>query len=355
MQAQLQSLRPPGCSCGRRGGGAPPITRAPRPSAAPPRLVRCRSDGGSSGGGSDDKGGGEGAPPPRLPNGSVVFRAAGGLQAPEFPLTCPLLPFPPSDALHPGGTKVLHLYEARYLAMIEKVLKASSQVFVHACVEQPVDPGSNSISRLRGALTGSDFALGLGTLVQVVEVKAQGVGALVRVQGEGRVAIEGLIQAQPYLVGSVTPLLDDPIPADAEEGALKAADELAAMLRECSDLCARFGGVEAAALQQAVLWAQKDRPLLPGLPPETAAAAAAGVATGRAAALERAHRTAWAALSALPQASKSELQSLARYRLAAMAGASTVDRLQLAQGSLEAARAMLRARVALKSLNIGAS
>lgn len=38
-----------------------------------------------------------------------------------------------------------------------------------------------------------------------------------------------------------------------------------------------------------------------------------------------------------------------------MAATSTLDRLQLAATCLEGARAMLAARVALKSLNIGAS
>jgi hypothetical protein len=50
-----------------------------------------------------------------------------------------------------------------------------------------------------------------------------------------------------------------------------------------------------------------------------------------------------------------ELRQLLRYRLAAMAATSVVDRLQLATTCLESSRAMLAARVALKSLNIGAS
>lgn len=47
------------------------------------------------------------------------------------------------------------------------VLKADHQVFGHVVVEQPIDPGSHSASKLPGALVGSDFALTLGTLVQV--------------------------------------------------------------------------------------------------------------------------------------------------------------------------------------------
>ena len=59
-------------------------------------------------------------------------------------------------------------------------------------------------------------------------------------------------------------------------------------------MCARFGGAEAAALQQAVLWAER-RPLVPGLPE----------GASHRDELERASRLAWAALSALPQASES--------------------------------------------------
>lgn len=35
-------------------------------------------------------------------------------EAPEFPLTVPLLPFTRDEVLVPGGVKTLHLYEARY-------------------------------------------------------------------------------------------------------------------------------------------------------------------------------------------------------------------------------------------------
>ncbi|KIZ02638.1 hypothetical protein MNEG_5321 [Monoraphidium neglectum] len=228
--------------------------------------------------------------------------------------------------------------------MLERALQSDPPVFCHISVEQPVDPGTSSAARLPGALVGDNFVLALGTLVQIVEVKAQGVGALVRVQAEGRIAVESLKQLQPYIAGAVTPLLDDPVPQDSIGAALKAADELASMLRECADLCAKFGGMEAAALQQAQLWAER-RPMTPGL-------ARGGSHIDE---LERANRLAWAALSALPQASESELRQLLRYRLAAMAATSVVDRLQLATTCLESSRAMLAARVALKSLNIGAS
>jgi hypothetical protein len=53
--------------------------------------------------------------------------------------------------------------------------------------------------------------------------------------------------------------------------------------------------------------------------------------------------------------SPQELKQLARYRLAAMGGTSSPDRLQLATSCLESARNMLSARVALKSLNLGSA
>jgi hypothetical protein len=79
----------------------------------------------------------------------------------------------------------------------------------------------------------------------VVEVKAQGVGALVRIQAEGRVAIESLAQVQPYLIGTVTPLVDDAVPAAGEEAVLKAADALVDVLRVGATGCGPSRGVGA--------------------------------------------------------------------------------------------------------------
>ena len=169
-----------------------------------------------------------------------------------------------------------------------------------------------------------------------------------RVQGEARVSVESLEAAQPYLVGRVAPLLDDPVPAGSVDALLRCAEGLSEALRDVANLCAKFGGAEAAGLQQALAWAER-RPLAPALPPP------APGQPGAPPALERAQRLGWAALSPLPQAAESELRQLLRARMSAMAASSTLDRLQLAATRLEAARGMLAARVALKSLNIGAS
>lgn len=75
------------------------------------------------------------------------------------------------------------------------------------------------------------FTLPSPKCTQIVEVKAQGVGALVRIQAEGRIAIDSLTAVQPYIVGTVSPLLDDPVPASAVDGVLRCADSLNDVLR----------------------------------------------------------------------------------------------------------------------------
>ncbi|KAL5993146.1 hypothetical protein ACLOJK_014068 [Asimina triloba] len=72
----------------------------------------------------------------------------------------PLLPFQPDEVLVPSETKTLHLYEARFLALLE-------------------------------------------------EVKKLEIGALVSIRGIGRVSIVKFVQTEPYLRGLVLPLQDN--------------------------------------------------------------------------------------------------------------------------------------------------
>ena len=95
------------------GGEEEPTTSSGGSEAAPSPTSSSGSGGASPAAGSGrsspagSRDGGEGAPP-RIAAGSVVYRAAqgGGGRSPAFPLTVPLLPFPASDVLTPGGTKV---------------------------------------------------------------------------------------------------------------------------------------------------------------------------------------------------------------------------------------------------------
>lgn len=163
---------------------------------------------------------------------------------------------PPS----PGSVKSLHLFEARYLSLLDSVLAqpGPNKVCVHAVVESPGDAFGESAAGFPGAYAGDDVVLCLATLVrvrpgscraarpgrkrcrrrggrrrclpgwraaaarrppraQVVEVKRSFVGALVRVQAEARVAVEGVTQAAPYIVARVAPLPDEPLRAPDEQ------------------------------------------------------------------------------------------------------------------------------------------
>jgi hypothetical protein len=61
----------------------------------------------------------------------IVYSSAGARAPtpPAFPLTAPLLPFMADEVLLPGCTKTLHLYEARFLALLEEVLATEHKLF----------------------------------------------------------------------------------------------------------------------------------------------------------------------------------------------------------------------------------
>lgn len=51
-----------------------------------------------------------------------------------LPGVLPVLPFPPSEALTPGAALTLHLFEARYLALLDAALARPDRCFVHAVI-----------------------------------------------------------------------------------------------------------------------------------------------------------------------------------------------------------------------------
>jgi hypothetical protein len=67
-------------------------------------------------------------------------------------------------------TKPLHLYEARYLEMLEEVLASPHRLFAHVVVEQPVTVDA---ARRPGALVTEDYVMCMATLVKV---RSQGGG-----------------------------------------------------------------------------------------------------------------------------------------------------------------------------------
>ncbi|XP_024021069.1 uncharacterized protein LOC21391681 isoform X2 [Morus notabilis] len=111
----------------------------------------------------------------------------------------PLLPFSPNEVLVPSESKTLHLYEARYLALLEESLMRRSKLFVHFVLD-PIIIGDSSSE--------PSFAARYGCLVFIESVERLEVGALVSIRGVGRTKIVKFIQADPYLIGAVVPEQD---------------------------------------------------------------------------------------------------------------------------------------------------
>ncbi|KAJ6433652.1 hypothetical protein OIU84_017364 [Salix udensis] len=131
-------------------------------------------------------------------------------------LELPLLPFNMNEVLVPTESKTLHLYEARYLALLEEVVKmgpATLQAFVY-----PYASMSLFVLYLLGKCYGHDdmnnsgteasFAARYGCLVNIENIKRLEVGALVSVRGIGRVKLINFVQSEPYLKGEVIPMQD---------------------------------------------------------------------------------------------------------------------------------------------------
>ncbi|XP_073003809.1 uncharacterized protein [Typha latifolia] len=112
----------------------------------------------------------------------------------------PLLPFELSEVLIPSECKTLHLYEARFLALLEESLLKRKKAFVHFVL----DPVLMSRSSSRAS-----FAARYGCLVHIESINKLEIGALVTIRGICRVSIVELVQMEePYLRGVVVPMLD---------------------------------------------------------------------------------------------------------------------------------------------------
>ncbi|KAI8531073.1 hypothetical protein RHMOL_Rhmol11G0109300 [Rhododendron molle] len=96
----------------------------------------------------------------------------------------PLLPFPMDQVLVPSETKTLHLYEARYLALLDESLFGTNKHFVHFVLD-PI--GINDTAE-------ASFAARYGCLVLIEKVERLDVGALVSIRGVGRVKIVKIVQ-----------------------------------------------------------------------------------------------------------------------------------------------------------------
>ncbi|OMO95875.1 hypothetical protein CCACVL1_05205 [Corchorus capsularis] len=105
----------------------------------------------------------------------------------------------PNAVLVPSETKTLHLYEARYLALLEESL-LRKKLFVHFVLD-PISIGNSGAE--------ASFAARYGCLVFIESIERLDVGALVSIRGIGRVKILKFLQADPYLKGEVRPKQDE--------------------------------------------------------------------------------------------------------------------------------------------------
>ncbi|XP_059630966.1 uncharacterized protein LOC132273878 isoform X3 [Cornus florida] len=162
----------------------------------------------------------------------------------------PLLPFPIDQILVPSECRTLHLFEARYLALLEESLFRKKKLFVYFVL----DPIATT-----DASAEASFAARYGCLVVIEKVERLDVGALVSIRGVGRVTLVKFVQADHYLKGLVVPLQDN-VPEHVSEISSKAM-ELKEALYSLNSLEIKLKAPKEVLLQtqiaDALMWAKK--------------------------------------------------------------------------------------------------
>ncbi|KAL8261067.1 hypothetical protein R6Q59_025116 [Mikania micrantha] len=122
-------------------------------------------------------------------------------------LELPLLPFPSDQVLVPSEAKTLHLFEARYLKLLDECLLKKKKLFVHFVLD-PIAVSSPSEE--------ASFAARYACLALIEKVEQLDIGALVSIRGIGRVTLVKFAKTDPFLEGIVLPLLDN-VPQNESE------------------------------------------------------------------------------------------------------------------------------------------
>jgi len=143
----------------------------------------------------------------------------------------PLLPFPLDEVMLPGETKELHLYEARYLSLLESCLKGCEEaggvlgaayagagasvrgrLGLHADDESTTGTLQTNVGGAKGVCgyfthLVVDFKSGRASqsccLCRIEGYTRQDVGCTVTVRGVVRVALQRLTQREPFMIGVV--------------------------------------------------------------------------------------------------------------------------------------------------------
>ncbi|KAJ7559462.1 hypothetical protein O6H91_04G085900 [Diphasiastrum complanatum] len=269
----------------------------------------------------------------------------------------PCLPFNPSEVFTPSASKTLHLYEARFLALLDEVLGKYNNLFAHIIVERVVGHSLGLGQEI------NSFAATYGCLAQVESVRQLEVGALVTIRGIGRVSIVEITQVEPFLKGKASPFQDD-IPEDIK-GISSMTKKLKQILADVQQLQIKLKGSNFCTdaghellefeghhlsmlcqtsssdslqtpLEKALQWAEKgdqDSSLKLFVP-------------------RREERISFAALQPVAGASARELHKLLQERLLAMESTDTLQRLKNVSLFAEESRASIAAKVAIQSLQL---
>ncbi|EOY17361.1 ATP-dependent protease La domain-containing protein isoform 2 [Theobroma cacao] len=227
-------------------------------------------------------------------------------------LELPLLPFNMNEVLVPSESKTLHLYEARYLALLEEL--------------DPI-----AISNSRGE---ASFAARYGCLVLI----QLDVGALVSIRGIGRVKIIKFLQADPYLKGEVRPQQD--MVLDSTTNITSKVLQVKEALHSLNKLEIKLKAPKGAPLQTSCLnsltWAENelslecDKDFVPS----------------------SAERVSFAAFQPVSGSTQSELLKLQEEKLKAMKLKDTVQRIDNSLELIKESTSTVAAKLAIQSLEM---
>ncbi|KAK1299557.1 hypothetical protein QJS10_CPB13g00882 [Acorus calamus] len=222
----------------------------------------------------------------------------------------PLLPFQPDEVLVPSECKTLHLYEARFLALLEESLDRREKFFVHLVLHPIL--GSRSAR-------GASFAARYGCLVCIENVERLDIGALVSIRGIGRVSVTKLQQMEPYLRGLVVPLRDNVPNCESEKFVTQPSKDEPLQTPH----------------QNSLKWAEREI-----------------VDCNKAFIPEVAERLSFAALQPVVGSTASELLELQREKMFAMDSKNTYERLTIVTDSIKQKIALVAAKLAIQSLEL---
>ena len=311
----------------------------------------------------------------------------------EKPVVLPAMLFPMEEVLLLGSTQVLHLYEARFLALLDEVTSKTGGLFAHLTFHPPsADEQGLRINQV-------------ASLVRVEEIIREDVGAKVVIIGESRVVMQDIVESDPYVrarftavptmgaagtlaytpsddemaeVEALTEFIDSAVNdivtlvdrlltdanANANGAAERADDDGSAItpddLWDISGVAdeVEWGHAEVGNLRRAMAWVDGPSITLDdladqSLPLEMNAAdwlAPASTERVEHSELQLAERLSFACLQVAPTSTEGDLRRLVSCRNVAMSTShGLMDRLKLGQILLDEQRQALRAKVALKS------